>query len=62
MADNYKGQRNEVRVLRKDEKRQKETPLKCLCTNACSLGNKQEELELHLWTQNSEIIGKTVKW
>lgn len=36
--------------------------LKCLYTNTCSLGNKQEELELHVWTQNCEIIGIFEKW
>ena len=36
--------------------------LKCLYTNAHSLGNKQEELELHVWSQNCSIIGMTEIW
>lgn len=62
-GDKFKGQRNGVRVPSgKIKQVKKRTHVKCLYPNACSLGNKQEELELHVWTQNSEIIGRAEKW
>lgn len=38
--------------------------LKCLCTKARSLGNKQDELELDMQLQNHDTFGKTdaVEW
>jgi len=36
--------------------------LKCLYTNACSTGNKQEELEIYVWWQGHDIIAITETW
>ncbi|XP_059585091.1 uncharacterized protein LOC109285840 [Alligator mississippiensis] len=36
--------------------------LKCLCTNAHSMGNKQEELALLLADTNPDIVGLTETW
>ena len=30
----------------------KETQLRCLYTNVCSMGNKQEELETTVWSES----------
>jgi len=36
-----------------------DTSLKCLCTNAHSIGNKQEELEICVWLQGFDLIAIT---
>jgi len=36
--------------------------LKCLYTNACSMGNKQEELEICLWSKGHNLIAVTETW
>jgi len=36
--------------------------LKCLYTNACSMGNKQKELELHVQSQGHDLIAVTETW
>ncbi|GAB0188677.1 hypothetical protein GRJ2_001333000 [Grus japonensis] len=41
---------------------QKTNHLKCMYTNAHSLGNKQEELELHTQSESYDIIGITETW
>jgi len=38
------------------------TSLKCLYTNACSMGNKQEELEVCVWSQGHNLIAVTETW
>jgi len=38
------------------------TPLKCLHTNACSIGNKQEELEIYVQSQGHDFIAITETW
>jgi len=30
--------------------------LKCFCTNACGVGNKQEELETTVYLENYDLI------
>jgi len=35
------------------------TSLKCLYTNACSMGNKEEELEICVWLQDHDLIAIT---
>ena len=37
-------------------------PLKCLYTNACSLGNKQEELEATVLLENHDIVAVPETW
>ena len=37
-------------------------PLKCIYTNACSMGNKQEELEAILQQENYDIVAITETW
>ena len=37
-------------------------PLKCLYTNACSLGNKQEELEATVLLGNHDIVAVPETW
>jgi len=36
--------------------------LKSLYTNACSMGNKQEELEICVWLQGNDLIAITETW
>ncbi|KAK4826912.1 hypothetical protein QYF61_012504 [Mycteria americana] len=36
--------------------------LKCIYTNACSMGNKQEELEAVVWQGNYDIVAITETW
>jgi len=36
--------------------------MKCLCTNACSMGNKQEELESTVLLANYDLIALTEIW
>jgi len=36
--------------------------LKCLYTNAHSMGNKQEELEIHVWAGDYDLVGITETW
>ncbi|KAK4826044.1 hypothetical protein QYF61_003943 [Mycteria americana] len=36
--------------------------LKCLCTNACSMGNKQEELEAVVHQENYDMVAITETW
>ncbi|GAB0208569.1 cAMP-dependent protein kinase inhibitor alpha [Grus japonensis] len=38
------------------------TSLKCLYTNACSMGNKQEELEVCVQSQGHDLIAITETW
>ncbi|PKU40140.1 hypothetical protein llap_9563 [Limosa lapponica baueri] len=38
------------------------TQLKCLYTNACNIGNKQEELEMCAHLQGYDLIGITETW
>jgi len=35
------------------------TSLKCIYTNACSVGNKQEETEICVWSQGHDLIAIT---
>ncbi|KAK4828724.1 hypothetical protein QYF61_000715 [Mycteria americana] len=44
------------------DKNQKTNHLKCMYINGCSLGNKQEELELHAQSESYDIIGITETW
>jgi len=44
-----------------DEK-QKSNRLECMYTNACSLGNKQEEMELIILSESYDTIGITETW
>ena len=42
---------------------QKEAQLRCLYTNACSMGNKQEELEAIVWSETYDtVIIKETCW
>lgn len=43
-------------------KNPKSTHLKCMSANARSLGNKQEELELHAQSESYIVIGITETW
>ena len=36
--------------------------LKCIYTNACSMGNKQEELEAIVWQANYDLVAITETW
>ena len=36
--------------------------MKCLCTNACSMGNKQEELEASVLLASYDLIALTEIW
>jgi len=38
------------------------TSLKCLYINARSMGNKQEELEICVWSQGDDLIAVTEIW
>ena len=38
------------------------TQLKCIYTNACSIGNKQEEVEAIVWQANYDLIAITETW
>ena len=39
-----------------------EAQLKCICTNACSMGNKQEELEATMQQANYDLIAIIETW
>ena len=58
-GNKFKGQRS---CGRGPSGKIKQVRRKSISTNACSLGNKQEELLLHVWTQNCELIGVTEEW
>lgn len=36
--------------------------LKCIYTNACSMSNKQEELEAIVWQANYDLVAITDTW
>ncbi|GAB0184038.1 hypothetical protein GRJ2_000869100 [Grus japonensis] len=38
------------------------TSLKCTYTNACSMGNKQEEIDIYVWLQGHDLIAVTETW
>jgi len=40
----------------------KEAQFRCLYTNACSMGNKQEELEAIVWSERYDIVVTTETW
>ena len=40
----------------------KETQLRCLYTNVCSMGNKQEELEGIVWSESYDIVAIMETW
>lgn len=44
------------------DKNPKASHLKCMYTNACSLGNKQEETELRAQSEICVVIGTTEMW
>ncbi|KAK4818855.1 hypothetical protein QYF61_020074 [Mycteria americana] len=55
--------------LRQEQEQQQQLPetwmtaqLKCLYTNACSMGNKQEELEAIVHQENCDIVAITETW
>ena len=41
---------------------QKEAQLRCLYTNARSMGNKQEELEAIVWSESYDIVASMETW
>ena len=41
---------------------QKETQLRYLYTNACSMGNKLEELEAVVWLESYDTVAITETW
>ena len=41
---------------------QKEAQLRCLYTNACSMGNKPEELETIVWSESYDMVTITETW
>ena len=41
---------------------QKEAQLRCLYTNACSMGNKPEELETIVQSESYDIVAITKTW
>ena len=41
---------------------QKEAQLRCLYTNACSMGNKQKELEAIVWSESYDIVATMETW
>ncbi|GAB0210376.1 hypothetical protein GRJ2_003503400 [Grus japonensis] len=53
---------NKCSLAASQDVNQKTNHLKCMYTNAHSLGNKQEELELHVQSENYHIIGITETW
>jgi len=36
--------------------------LKCLCTDTHNMGNKQEELEICVWSHDHDLIAITETW
>ncbi|KAK4832290.1 hypothetical protein QYF61_021689 [Mycteria americana] len=53
---------NKCSLAASQDEDQKTNHLKCMYTNACILGNKQEELELHVQSESYDIIGITETW
>ena len=41
---------------------QKEAQLRCLYTNACSMGNKQKELEAIVWSESYDTVAIMEMW